>query len=366
MSDRKRIAFITSGRSDFALLKPLLAKLKDDKQIDAHLIATGTHMTKYYGKTIREIDEVNDRVDILMQSNNPVSIANSIGLGVIKFSETFIKRSLDAIFLMGDRFEMVSAAIAGHCMNVPMIHAYGGEVTLGSLDDGWRNTMTMLAQYHLTAHEQYSDVVRRMKPVESNQVWTVGSLSVDNIKETKCYELGELTKRFHARMDRFRLVTYHPDTTRTRDENISDFQQLLHAIDARNDAEYIITFANQDSTGTEFNRMIMEYKGPRENVKYIRHCGVELYLSLVKHAEMVIGNSSSGISEAPYYGTPTVNIGRRQMGRIMADSVYPCPCEKQQIVQAMDMAKRTEPCGVYGDGAADNIIEKLRRIVCGS
>ncbi len=137
MDDRKRIAFVTSGRSDYALLKPLLKRLEGDEQIDPWLIATGTHMTKYYGKTIQEINHVNDRVDILMQSNN---------LGVIKFSELFIKRNLELLFLMGDRFEMVAAALAGHCLNVPMAHAYGGEETLGSQDDGWRNAMTMLAQ----------------------------------------------------------------------------------------------------------------------------------------------------------------------------------------------------------------------------
>lgn len=365
MNDKKRIAFVTSGRSDYALLKPLLKCLEGDEQIDPWLIATGTHMTKYYGKTIQEINHVNDRVDILMQSNNQVSVANSIGLGVIKFSELFIKRNLELLFLMGDRFEMVAAALAGHCLNVPMAHAYGGEETLGSQDDGWRNAMTMLAQYHFTAHGSYGERVRAMKPAEANQVWTVGSLSVDNVRATRCFDRQALSERFHAKMQKYVLVTYHPDTTREREENIADFQRVLEAISTRGDLEYIITFANQDSTGVEFNRMIMEFKAAHENVKFIRHCGVELYLSLVKHAEMVMGNSSSGIMEAPEYGTPTINIGRRQRGRIMAGSVINCGTDMREILAAMDCAKKGEPCGVFGDGdAAVRIARELRRIVC--
>ena len=224
--------------------------------------------------------------------------------------------------------------------------------------------MTMLAEYHLTAHEQYSERIRQMKPREANQVFTVGSLSVDNIKNTPLYDREELARRFHVTTSKFVLVTYHPDTIKSRDENIKDFQRVLEAISSQVQYEYIFTFANQDSTGMEFNRMIMEFKGPRDRVRYIRYCGVELYLSLMSHAEMVLGNSSSGIMEAPYYGTPTVNIGRRQTGRVMVESVNSIPCENDTIVEAIQGAIPFSSCGEYGDGAVDNIVNQLRRIVC--
>jgi len=359
--DNRRVAFITSGRSDLALLAPLLRGLKNHPTIEPWVVATGAHMTKLWGKTIQDIETVNDRVDILMQSNNRVSVANAIGLGVIKFSELFVKRHLKLLFLIGDRFEMMAAAVAAHCLNIPMAHAYGGERTRASQDDGWRNCMSMLARYHLTAHEEYTKRLREMAP--GCDAWTVGSLSVDAIKGMTLMSRADLSQRFKLPMKRYAVVTYHPETTKGRDENIADFQQVLAAIDAWPELDYIFTFANQDAVGVEFNRMVLEFKGTHRNVKYVRHAGVDTYLSLMKYADVVIGNSSSGIMEAPYFGTPTVNIGRRQHGRIMAPSITHCEARAEQITEALRKVKRCEPCGQYGDGAVGNIIEALRRIV---
>ncbi len=360
-NDRKRIAFITSGRSDLALLTPLLSALQQCPGIEPWVIATGAHMTKLWGKTIQEIGQVNDRVDILMQSNNQVSTANAIGLGVIKFSELFIKRHLSLLFLLGDRFEMMAAAVAAHCLNLPMVHAFGGECTKASQDDGWRNCMSMLAQYHLTAHDEYTKRLRCM--LSDREVWTVGSLSVDAIHNAILMSREELSLRFRLPMKRYAVVTYHPETTCGRDQNITDFQQLLAAVDQKPEMDYIFTFANQDALGVEFNRMILEFKAQHRNVKYVRNAGQDVYLSLVKHAEMVIGNSSSGIMEAPYFGTPTINVGDRQYGRIMAPSIYQTRPMAEQIMRRMEEAHKQPPCGQYGEGAAEHIVEILRRIV---
>lgn len=363
MDNRKRIAFITSGRSDYALIRPLLRRLKEHDMIEPWVIATGAHMTKYFGKTIQEIEHVNDRVDILMQSNNQVSVANSIGLGLIKFSEVFIKRNFRAMLLMGDRFEVYSAGVAAFCLNIPIIHAYGGETTFGSKDDGWRNSLTVFAEGHLVSHEIYAARVRQIKTTDHDKIRVVGSLSVDNIKETPTMERQELSARIKAPLQKYLLVTFHPDTTLGRDENISDFQEFLAALDRLTGYDIIITFANQDSVGVEFNRMIMEFKGPRTHVKYIRSAGVEMYLSLVKHAEAVVGNSSSGIMEAPYFGTPTVNVGRRQEGRILAESVTTVPCRRDAIIAAVINSRKRKPCGIFGDGAAENIVKYLEEVL---
>ena len=363
INERHRIGFVTSGRSDYALIRPLLRKLHQHKDIMPWVIVTGTHMTKLYGKTIQEVDWINDRVDILMQSNNAVSTANAIGLGVIKFSELFIKRNFKALFLVGDRFEMFAAGVAGYCLGIPIIHAFGGEETKGSQDDGWRNCLTIYADHHLVSHAQYAERIKQIKGFQVG-VRTVGSLSVDNINSTRVLSQEELATRIKLGMGKFLLVTYHPDTTKDRDQNIKDFQEVLAGLDKLDEYDIVITFANQDTTGAEFNRMIMEFKGPRYHVKYLRSAGVEVYLSLMKHAEAVIGNSSSGIMEAPYYGTPTINIGERQYGRVMADSITSVACDSNAIFKAVKESKRSTPCGVFGQGAADNIIKYLEEFIC--
>ena len=363
INERHRIGFVTSGRSDYALIRPLLRKLHQHKDILPWVIVTGTHMTKLYGKTIQEVDWINDRVDILMQSNNAVSTANAIGLGVIKFSELFIKRNFKALFLVGDRFEMFAAGVAAYCLGIPIIHAFGGEETKGSQDDGWRNCLTIYADHHLVSHEKYAEKIKQLK-AGKGEVRTVGSLSVDNINSTRILSREELATRIKLGMGKFLLVTYHPDTTKGRDQNIKDFQEVLAGLDKLDEYDIIITFANQDTTGTEFNRMIMEFKGSRYHVKYIRHAGVEVYLSLMSHAEAVVGNSSSGIMEAPYYGVPTINIGDRQAGRLMADSITSVPCNNIAIFKAVKESTRRAPCGVFGQGAADNIIKCLEEFIC--
>jgi GDP/UDP-N,N'-diacetylbacillosamine 2-epimerase (hydrolysing) len=349
----KKIAFITSGRSDYALLKPLLDELKNHSEFDIQLIVTGTHLSKMFGKTIQEIKhKVTDRVDILFQSNNSISTANSIGLGIIKFSELFIKRPIDLLFLIGDRFEILAAAIAAYTMKIPIAHYGGGETTQGMLDAGYRNCISAMSKHHFVTHSEYG------KNIRNGKVNIVGSLSIDNMKNLLSRD--ELSIQVRMNLHKYIVITYHPETTKDKLSNITDFYALLSVIDAHPEYEYVFTFANQDSCGMDINRSIVEFVKKHKYTRYMRYAGNEIYLSLLKYADIIVGNSSSGVVEAPYFGTPVINVGDRQKGRVMSNKIMNVKCNKYDIEEAFQKAERYKSDNIFGENAVIKIIEVLK------
>lgn len=365
-----RITFISSGRADYSMIAPLMDALTEDQTFSPELIVTGTHMTIPHGKTVKEIRHpIRDRVDILMQSNNDVSTANSIGLGVIKFSEAFIKHNPGHLFLIGDRFEILAAAIAAYCLNIPIIHAHAGETTYGSQDNAYRDMISIMAKYYLTAHKEYAERVCGLKEEAWANCYNVGALSVDALLSTPLVSMDTVSERLKidlTGLTDFFLVTVHPETNLSRQDNFEHMNILLDALDSVG-KNYIFTFANQDSGGSDINKMIIEFckKHPR-NTRYVRSAGFENYISMMHNSVGIIGNSSSGIIEAPYFGKRVINIGQRQSGRICSPMVVNVQWDQLAIIASIMSVwgmGGADPHYVFGEkGVTKRILEVLKQI----
>jgi UDP-hydrolysing UDP-N-acetyl-D-glucosamine 2-epimerase len=341
---RRRIAFVSGTRAEYGLLTPLMLLLREDPAIDFRLVVCAAHLSPELGLTKNQIIEdgfaIDDEVDMLLSSDTKSSIAKSVGLGCIGFSDAFRRMSPDLVVLLGDRFEMLAAAQTALLMGIPTAHLHGGELTEGAVDDSIRHAITKFSSWHFVAAEAYRRRVIQLGE-DPQRVFNVGAIGLDVIRSLQPQSRAKLKSGFGIPADReFLLVSWHPETlsehatsetTRTLIETLS---QCGHAI--------VMSYPNADWSHREIVDQIEQFASRDPRVTLVRNFGQQAYLSAMSHSAAVIGNSSSGILEAPSLGVPTVNIGTRQQGRLRAPSVIDCNANGPEIRQAIAKALSAE------------------------
>ena len=342
----KRIGIMTGTRAEYGLLKPLMQEINKDNDMELYLIVSGMHLSPEFGMTYQEIEEdgfeINAKVEMLLSSDSPAGISKSIGLGVIGFADEFQRADLDMLILLGDRYEALSAAISAMVMRIPIAHLHGGELTEGAIDEGIRHSITKMSYLHFTSTEQYRNRVIQLGE-NPERVFYVGALGVENIKKINLMTKEELERSIHFEIDENTvIVTYHPVTLENNTVE-EQFLNLLEVLDRNPKIRMIFTKANADTNGRIVNELIDKYAAQNsERACAFVSLGQKRYLSALKYCRIVIGNSSSGIIEAPSFGKPIINIGDRQKGRICADSVINCGYTQQEIQRAMETALTEE------------------------
>ena len=342
----KRIGIMTGTRAEYGLLKPLMQEINKDNDMELYLIVSGMHLSPEFGMTYQEIEEdgfeINAKVEMLLSSDSPAGISKSIGLGVIGFADEFQRADLDMLILLGDRYEALSAAICAMVMRIPIAHLHGGELTEGAIDEGIRHSITKMSYLHFTSTEQYRNRVIQLGE-NPERVFYVGALGVENIKKINLMTKEELERSIHFEIDENTvIVTYHPVTLENNTVE-EQFLNLLEVLDRNPKIRMIFTKANADTNGRIVNELIDKYAAQNsERACAFMSLGQKRYLSALKYCRIVIGNSSSGIIEAPSFGKPIINIGDRQKGRICADSVINCGYTQQEIQRAMETALTEE------------------------
>ena len=384
----KQVVFVTSGRSDYALLEPVLKRLatmSESRAWGAKLMVTGAHCThegdgpafmtwsgipwQIINLYHTEPDPVNLYQSKSMDSPAPNELGLTIGTAVCSFAQAFSRSQPDLVFIMGDRYEVFAAAVAAYSMGIPIAHAYGGEYTHGSLDNGWRNSITMLSRYHFASHSLYGRRIRDMVGNAQQITALPGYTSLDNLAEIPLLDRQAVLKHLAPQLSDgpYVLVTLHPDTTQSLEYNLRVLEEMLAGIDGAPEFNYIITPANQDPGGAEMNQRVSQWAVNRGNVACIPSAGTQGYLSLMLWAYCLLGNSSSGVIEAPYFGRPSINLGDRQMGRIHAASVKDAPHNALEILVALRTFPSTVVQGTvdseFRPGASDVIIKTLGRIL---
>lgn len=370
----RRICVVTGTRAEYGLLHWILREIADDPELTLQLVVTGMHLAPEFGSTVDAIVadgfQIDARVDMLLASNTPVGVAKSVGLGVIGFADAFATLHPDIVVLLGDRFEIFAAAQAAMFANIPIAHLHGGEVTEGAVDEGIRHAITKMAHLHFVAAAPYRDRVIRMGE-QPDRVWTVGAPALDNVERLDLPSERELADSVGLPMGGpLFVITYHPVTRSTEPPDAS-VHALLTALDRFPDARLLFTKANADAAGARINELLQQYVAANASrAVLVASLGQRRYLAAVRHAAAVIGNSSSGIVEAPALAVPTVNIGDRQRGRLMARSVINVADDATAITagieRALDPEFRRSLSGadsVYGaPGASTAIVEILRSV----
>lgn len=361
----RRITVVTGTRADYGLLRWLMAEIDRRDGLELSIIATGTHFSEEFGSThLAIIDDgftIDERVDIL-GDDSPLGVARSTGVATVGIAEALDRLRPDLVVVLGDRFEILAATQAAMLLGIPVAHIAGGEVTEGAVDDSIRHAITKMARLHFTAAGEYTDRVVQLGEHPST-VFQVGAVGLDNLERLALLDERELSASLEFDVTRHPLAvcTHHPETLAGQSA-AEALAPLLRALEAREDLTVVFTKSNADAGGREMNRLIDEFVSAHpDRMAAFASLGQVRYLSAITLADVVIGNSSSGIVEAPSAGTPTVNIGDRQKGRLRAPSVIDVANDAAAIGSAIDRAlgddaqsiarRRESPFGEPGSAA---------------
>ena len=370
----KKIAVFTGTRAEYGLLYWLLKDIQTDSNLDLQLLVSGTHLSPEFGCTYQQIEEdgfkIDEKIEILLSSDTAVGVAKSMGLGVLGFTDALNRLKPDGLVILGDRFEALAAAQTAMILRIPVIHLHGGEITEGAYDDAIRHAITKLSFLHCTSTGEYRNRVIQLGE-QPSRVHNVGAIGLDHLLRSHFMTIDELSKSLSFALDKpFLLVTYHP-VTLADEAPKSSFQELLDSLDEYPDYQIIITYPNADDGGRSIIPILENYaRSNADRVLAIKSLGQMRYLSAVKHAAAVIGNSSSGIIEVPSFDVATIDIGMRQKGRLAAKSVIHCEPNKKSIVEAISVginkkykSDNETVCNPYGQGnASGQIITLLKNL----
>lgn len=363
---KRKICIVTGSRAEYGLLRTLMRLVRNDPRLSLQIIATGMHLSPEFGLTVRDMERdgftPDVAVEMLLSSDTPIGVLKSMGLGLISFSEAFDRLKPDIVVVLGDRFEIFAAAQAAYVSRIPIAHLHGGETTEGAIDEAFRHAITKMAHLHFVAAAPYRDRVIQMGE-DPQKVFLVGAPGLDMMSEIDFLSRVELEKELGITLSPpVLLVTYHPVTLEK--DSTRRFRTLIEALDSFPEASILFTLPNADTDGRviieDIERFVKERPSKR---RAFASLGAQRYLSLMKQADAVVGNSSSGFTEAPALGIPVVNIGDRQKGRLRAASVIDCPEETNAITESVrkaisqrfrDNARDTD--SPYGSGGASRAI----------
>lgn len=341
----KEIAILTATRAEYGLLKPIIDALNKNDDFSVKVIVTGAHLSPEFGLTYKDIEndgiKIDKKTEILLSSDTPAAISKNMGLAMIGFADYFTERKPDALMVLGDRYETLAVCCAAMNERIPVIHLYGGETTEGAVDEAVRHAITKMSYLHFTSTDEYRKRIIQLGE-SPERVFTVGGTGTENALKTPLMSKEDLEKSLDFTLDRdYAVVTFHPVTLEKNTAKIQ-FRELLKALDKHSEMKYIITKTGADADGRIINNMIDEFANSNDNVCAVSSLGLRRYLSALKYCKTVIGNSSSGLLEAPSFKIPTVNIGDRQRGRIRAESVIDCAPVCDDICRAIDKATDAE------------------------
>jgi UDP-N-acetylglucosamine 2-epimerase (non-hydrolysing)/GDP/UDP-N,N'-diacetylbacillosamine 2-epimerase (hydrolysing) len=368
---QRRICVATGSRAEYGLLRNVMGLLRDDNRADLSLLVTGMHLVPEFGMTVDEIIAdgfpVSERVESQFASDTPSGMVKSLGVGVVGCTDSLERLAPDVVVLLGDRYEIFAVAMAASFLGIPVAHICGGEVTEGAVDDWIRHAITKAAWWHFVAAEPYRRRVIQLGE-SPERVFCVGTPGLDSVDHLARLDRKTLEDYLGLKfLQHIFLVTYHPATLGDSDPKTA-FSALLDALDHFKDATVILTHPNADAGGRALALMADAWaERNADRARCVVSLGQERYLSLMRHADAVIGNSSSGIVEAPALKVPTVNIGPRQDGRLRATSIIDCDETYEEIVRAIESAlsQSFRDClpgttSVYGDpGSSARITEHL-------
>jgi len=369
----RKICVITSGRADYGLLRWVMQGIKDDPQLTLQVIVTGMHLSKTFGQTYKdlEIDEfhIDKRIELPIDNDSVQGISDSISVAVSEFTKAFKPLSPDLILILGDRFEIFSAACAALVSKIPVAHLYGGEVTSGAYDEAFRHSITKMSHIHFVANDTYRNRVIQLGENPS-RVFLTGSLGVENTRRIEILKKDRIEELLKVKFkSKSLLVTFHP-TTLDSETPENQFIQLLKVLTELKDTTIIFTLPNADTGGQKIITMIQNFVEKNSHSFSFASLGQQLYFSIISQVDGVIGNSSSGIIEVPSLKKGTINIGDRQLGRLQDATIINCQPESNQIRAAIeslytdDFKKKLEISSNPNDNrdVSDKMIKILREI----
>ena len=367
----RNICVITGTRAEFGLLRPLIALIAKDEELQLQLIATGMHLSPEFGYTLDEIIAagfvVDKKVECLLSSDTAVGVSKTIALAISGFADAFEALQPDLVLVLGDRTEILGAVIAAGIANIPIAHLHGGETTEGAYDEAIRHSITKFSHLHFTSTEAYRKRVIQLGE-QPEMVFNVGAIGLDAVKKLKLLNKEEFENSIGFKLKKRNvLITYHP-VTLEKEAPIETFENILTALDELTDTGLIFTHANSDKNGRVINKMITEYVDThKEKAVAFKSLGQLRYLSALQFVDFVIGNSSSGILEVPAFHIPTINIGDRQKGRICNESVINSNNSLEDIEKSITFAldkqfRETiqQQEMLYGNGTA---AEKILKVI---
>lgn len=368
---KKVISILTATRAEYGLLKPIISKLNKIDEFDVRIVATGAHLSPEFGLTFKEIKndgfKIDEKIDILLSSDTSSSISKSMGIAMISFADYFERLNPDLLIVLGDRYETLAVSLAAMNQRIPIAHLYGGETTEGAIDESIRHAITKLSYLHFTSTDDYRKRVIQLGE-HPDRVYNVGAIGIENILNEKLLSKEDFESQLDISLKKnYAMVTFHPVTLENNSSKIQ-IESLLEVCRSYKNIVFVFTKANADAEGRIINQCIDKYAQNNDNIFAFTSLGMIRYLSGLKYCSMVIGNSSSGILEAPSFGIPTINIGDRQKGRIQACSIINCRPTKDSIKLAIDQAlsdsfinKAEATRNPYGDGnTSDKVIKVIK------
>lgn len=369
----KKICVVTGSRAEYGLLKPLLTELKDDQDIQLQLVVTGMHLKEKFGLTFNEISEDNfdffEKIDIMPNSSDRNFLSYSLSQGIDKFSKFFSKNKPDLLIVLGDRFEILACSISAYFLNIPIGHINGGETTEGAFDEGIRHSISKMSYLHFPSTDLYRKRIIQLGE-SPERVYNVGGLFIDSIKNSDILSREDLENKTGITFqDKNLLVTYHPETLNDYPNNSLD--NLLKALEGSSNINYIFTAPNADPGNDEIFDKISSFVNRNQKRSILfKSLGHKNYISCLSQVDGIIGNSSSGITEAPYFKIGTINIGERQGGRIRSESIIDCDSSVESISKSIDILysddfqyKLKSLKNPYGDGnAAYKILQIVKKL----
>lgn len=366
----RKICVVTGTRAEFGLLRWLMQEIHHEPDLELQVLVTGMHLSPEFGLTYREIEQagfvINAKVEMLLSADTATAVTKSMGLGLISYADVYERLGPDLIVVLGDRFEIFAATAAALIAGIPVAHLHGGETTEGAFDEAIRHSITKMSHLHFVAAEEYRRRVIQLGE-QPERVFLVGGLGIDAIKRIKLLDREALEESLGFKFGpRNLLITFHPVTLEGQISSGQQMAELLAALGELDDTHLLFTMPNADTGGRELAAMVNQFAATRQNVRVYTSLGQLRYLSCMKYVDAVVGNSSSGLAEAPSMGIATINIGDRQKGRLSASSVINCEPTQQSIGEALSTAFDpsfrsilTSTKNPYGSGGASEKIAKI-------
>ncbi len=367
----KKVCIVTASRSEYGPLRWIIDEFKNDDQLLLQLVVTGTHLSPDFGLTYTEIEKdgykIDEKVETIISSTSEVGVAKTMGLCSLGFADVFNRLRPDIVVVLGDRYELLPICSTALIMNIPIAHISGGDITEGAIDDQVRNAVTMMSTLHFPSVEDSFRRIERMRGCCSC-IYTVGEPGLDNFKRLKLWDRLELAKNISLKISKkWVLLTYHPETKLSLDENVKRFNRILNALDSFSDIEVVITGSNSDYGGLQLNEISKKIAAENLKFKYFDSLGQLRYLSFMNEVDFVIGNSSSGIIEAPFLAKNVINIGNRQKGRYISELVIEDEGNTvESILYAISKVLNKIPIRdlYYGDGeTSKKIKDKIKTFI---
>lgn len=364
---KRKVCVVTGTRAEYGLLSNLMKLIQQDENFELQIIATGMHLSPEFGLTYKQIEDdgfvISEKVEILLSADTATAVVKSMGLATISFADVYERLQPQLLILLGDRFEMLAAAQTALIMRIPIAHIHGGECTFGAYDDAIRHSITKMATWHFTSTEGHRKRVIQLGEYPE-RVFNVGAIGIDHTLQLNLMGREQICKELGISTDKpFFLITYHPETN----GEFGGIEHLLHVLNEYKETyQLIFTKSNADNGGREINERLQQFVANNlTTAKLYDSLGQIRYLSAVKEAALVIGNSSSGLIEVPYLHTPTINCGDRQKGRERPSSVIDCELNAQSIREAINYGLTADIKyeKIFGQGqTAVQIYEKLKDI----